>query len=132
MLEPAKHGCPLLLGDRIDDKVKQYLLKLRECGGVVNSAVTIASAKGIILTMDRTLLSDNGGHVNLTRGWAKSLLSRMGYVKRRVTTKSSRTTVENFYEIKAQFFADINAVVQPESVLPELIFNWDQTGELTG
>ena len=54
MLEPAKRGLLLLFGrDRIDDKVKQYLLKLRECGGVVNSTVTIASANGIIVTMNR-------------------------------------------------------------------------------
>ena len=97
MLEPAKRGLLLLFGrDRIDDKVKQYLLKLRECGGVVNSAVTIASAKGIIVTMNRTLLSDNGGHVNLTRGWARSLLSRMGYVERRQKAQErlSRTSTK--------------------------------------
>lgn len=127
-LEPAKRGRPLLLGKRIDEKVKGYVYTLRESGAVVNSAVVIASAKGIIRKLDRTLLSDNGGHVDLTRGWAKSFLSRMGFVKRRVTTKSSRMTVENFNEIKEQFLADIRAVVELESVSPELIFNWDQTG----
>ncbi len=80
-LEPGKRGRPLLLGEQMDEKVKQYLLSVRACGGMVNSAIAIAGAKEIILTFDKTRLSEYGGYLNLTRAWAKSLLKRMGFVK---------------------------------------------------
>ena len=66
-LKPAKRGRPLLLGESIDNKIQQYLTKLRECGSVVNTAITIAGAKGIVLKIDKTQLVENGGHLNLTR-----------------------------------------------------------------
>lgn len=39
-LRLAKRGRPLMLGDRIDEMVKRYLVKLRDCGGVVNTAIS--------------------------------------------------------------------------------------------
>ena len=45
-----------MLGDRIDEMVKRYLIKLRDCGGVVNTSITIAGARGIILKMDKSQL----------------------------------------------------------------------------
>ena len=59
---PAKRGHPLLLGERTDETVKQYLLKVRECRGIVNTAITTAGSKGIILNIDKTRLSEYGGH----------------------------------------------------------------------
>ena len=106
-VKPAKCGQPLLLGEAIDNKIQQYLTKLGECAGVVNTAITVACVKEIVLKIDKTQLVENGGHLNLTRAWAKSLLTRMGFVKHRVTTKASNQTVEDFNEIKAQFFSSI-------------------------
>ena len=128
-LHHAKRGRPLTLGDRIDDMVQQYLIKLRECGGMVNTAITIAGARGIILKMDKNRLAENGGHINLTKSWAKSLLKRMGFVKRRGTTKVSRVTSAEFEQVKKSFLAAINTQVQLEEIPPELIFNWDKTGK---
>ena len=36
--------------------------------------------------------------------------------------------VDNFDWIKEQFLLDIQTAVKMEDILPELVFNWDQTG----
>ena len=90
-------------GDRIDEMVKRYLVKLRFCRGVVNTAITIAGAKCIILKMDKSQLAEHGGHVHLTKSRAKSLLTRMGFVKRRGTTKMSKVGSQEFEKVKLAF-----------------------------
>ena len=126
-LPTKKRGRPLLLGSRLDAEVQSYLVKVRECGGAVNTAITMAGAKGLLLKLDRTQLQEYGGPVTLSRAWAKSLMRRMGFVKRRGTTKC-KATVENFDQVKADFLAEVASTVQMEEIPPELIFNWDQTG----
>ena len=42
--------------------------------------------EGIVKNADSNLLAINGGHIVLTKSWAKSLLSRMGFIERRGTT----------------------------------------------
>ena len=66
-----KIGRPLLLGDELDRQVQSYILELRNNGGVINSAITIAVAQGIVTNFDSNLLVQNGGHVDLTKSWAK-------------------------------------------------------------
>ncbi len=51
-LPSKKRGRPLLLGDELDKKVKAYLVSLRSCGAVVNTAITLASAQGIVINED--------------------------------------------------------------------------------
>ena len=75
-LPDRKQGRPLLLGDELDTAVQAYVESIRKLGGVVNTAIVLGGAEVIIADRDRTLLD-----------WAKSLLSRMGYVKRKATTK---------------------------------------------
>ena len=43
---------------------------------------------------DRRLLAENGGSIVLSKGWAQSLMSRMGFVKRKTRNKA-KVTVEN-------------------------------------
>lgn len=52
----------------------------------------------------------------------------MGYVKRRGTTSKSKNVVENFAEIKLDYLEDIHTTAVMEEIIPQLIFNWDQTG----
>ena len=66
--------------------VQYYISKLRERGAVINSRIIISSATGILLSQSRTSLSEFGGHITLTVAWAKSLLRRMHFTKRRGTT----------------------------------------------
>ncbi len=51
-LPSKKRGRPLLLGDELDKKVKAYLVSLHSCGAVVNTAITLASAQGIVINED--------------------------------------------------------------------------------
>ncbi len=57
-LPTAKRGRPLLLGSDIDKMVQIYLKKLREGGGAVSARITISSAKGILLTCNKTMLEE--------------------------------------------------------------------------
>ena len=86
-LNPKKRGRPVVLGKKMDDVVQQYISKLRKCGSPINTAVVISGARGILKSMDRTRLAEFGGPATLTKAWAKSLLKRMYFTKRRGTTK---------------------------------------------
>lgn len=77
---PKKRGRPFLVGNELDSKLQKYLYVLRENGAVINTQIVIAAGKGIITGKDKTLLSENGGHLDLTKSWAKSLLQRMNFV----------------------------------------------------
>ena len=85
-LKTKQKGKPLLLGEELDAAVQEYVSSLRITGGVVNTVVIRAAAEGIIAARDITKLSSHGGHINVTKSWAISLLNRMGYVKRKAST----------------------------------------------
>ena len=75
---------------------------VREARGVINSAI-----------------------VTVKKDWAKYLLSKMKFVKRKASTKkSAMITVSNFDD---NFLMDIKAVVVKEEVPDDMILNWDQT-----
>ena len=97
-----------LLGKELEEKLKAITV-LREDGAVVNTKITIASAKGVILSHDANLLAANGGHIELTKHRTKSFL-RMGFVKRKGTTKS-KVGVANFDAVKQQFLSDVKSIV---------------------
>jgi len=118
---------PLLLGKKLDDAVKEYNLKLRDHGCAINTTVVIAVARGLGTVLERTRLVKYGGPATLSIPWAKSLLKRMDFTKRRVTTKSNPPR-DDFEEVKASFLSEIIETVDMNDVPPELIFNWDQTG----
>ena len=77
----------MLINEELDDQVKEYVRELRREGVVINSNVVIAVGTGIEMSDDANLLLTNGGHVDLTKHWAKYLLSRMGFVKWRANKK---------------------------------------------
>lgn len=108
-------------------QVRAYLNALRDNGAVVNTAIAIGCAEGIVRSKDSNLLASNGGHITLTKHWGKHLLSRMGYVKRRASTKA-KITVPNLDELKAQFLLDIKVVIEMDEIPFDLVINWDQTG----
>lgn len=85
-LVDRKRGRPLLLGNELDQQVQAYVHALRLNGEIVNTAIVIATGEGIIKDHDSNLLCENGGHIKLTKDWAKYLLQRMNFVKRRKTS----------------------------------------------
>ena len=74
------------------------------------------------------MLVENGRYVDLSKGWARGLLGRMGFVKRKETTSKSKNLVENFEELKVLFLDQVSTTVITDEIPPELILNWDQTG----
>ena len=126
-LPEKKRGRPYLLGEELDKQVRAYVTSLRSNGAVVNTAIVMSCAEGIVKSHDSNLLASNGGHILLTKDWGKSILRRMGFVKRRASTKA-KVSVQNFEQVKVQFLLDINAVVEMEDIPFDLIINWDQTG----
>ena len=86
-----------------------YVLAACRKGGAVTTGVAIADAIGIIHRKGSNLLAKNRGHIALTRDWARSLLGRMGFVKRKATAKIS---VEEIGKLKEQFLFDIKGVVR--------------------
>ena len=105
-------------------KLGDYINYLRSTGAVVNTSVIIATAKGILMYKDANLLSG----MNLAKGWAKYLLSRMGYVKRRATSKA-KVTIKNFDELKylkEDYLVEIKHVVEMDEIPTDLIINLDQ------
>ena len=112
-----KRGRPLLLGEKLDSEIKSYIKAVCEVGGIVTTSITIAAATAIMRKADRNLLAENGGHISITSNWAKSLLYRMNFVKRRGSS-TAKLTVANFEAVKEQF---INAVVEMEDIPPQLV-----------
>ena len=81
--------------------MQAYITALRKNSAVINTAITIACTEGIIKSHDSNLLKDNGGHIHLTKFWAKNLMQQMGLVKRRASTKA-KVSVEDFAKLKEQ------------------------------
>lgn len=125
---PKKRGRPFLVGNELDCNLQKYLYVLRENGAVINTQIVIAAEKGIITEKDKTLLSENGGHLDLTKSWAKSLLQRMNFVKRRGSTTCKNDKVENFEELKNEFLERIEKTVTEYDIPSDLIINWDHAG----
>ena len=125
---PTKaQGRPLLIGAELDTTVQEYINALRVAGGVVNTGIVQAAALGVIGARDPGLLREHGGHIEISKPWAKSLLKRMGYVKRK-GSNAGKVTVSQFKELQEEFLADIKAEVVMNDIPNDLIFNWDQSG----
>ena len=124
-----KRGRPLELGKELDNDVQKYVKALRKAGTPINTAVILAAVEGIITAKHQTLLASNGGHIQLNKSWAKSLVARMNLVKRRGSTKSKlQLGEEQFRGVQRSYLAEIVQKAQFNNVAPQLIINWDQTG----
>ena len=125
-LEHRSQGRPLLLGS-VDTNVQEYIRKLRRAGGIVNRAIVIAAATGIVQHNNPAMLRAQGGSIELGKKWADSILLRMGLVKRKVT-KSAKKVPPDFADIKQAFLQRVTENVRENKVPPELVINWEQTG----
>ena len=126
-LTSMKRGRPLLLGEELDRQVQSYVRATREGKGAVTTAVVLAAGEAIVRHSNKKLAHENGGPIELTRHWAKSVLVCMNFVKRKATT-AAKIDPSHFDELKEQYLLDIKAVVEMEKVPSELVFNWDHTG----
>ena len=125
-LPPKKRGRPLAMGEILDNDVQKYIRALRLAGTAVSVALVQAAGEGIVMAKDRTLLVENGGHISITRGWADSLLKRMGYVKRKATTKTSILSDKQLKRRRAGFCSRFQG--WSGNMKYQTFSNWDQTG----
>ena len=129
-----KHKCgrKVMLGKELDSKIQSYVKALRAAGTPIGSSVVMAAAEGLVRAYDRTMLEEYGGHVAITKSWAMSLLGRMGYVKRKATTKANPGMSEKeFEEVRAGFLKQIARMVKLREIPDSLILNLDQCNDVT-
>jgi hypothetical protein len=112
-----------LLGN-LDGDVQEWIRKVRLNGGVINSRIVLAGAEAIGTKFEKHKLERYGGHVSLTKSWARSLLRRMGFVKRK-GTKAVKTLPRDFDEIKRQYVDKVQTVIRDNNVPDSLVINWD-------
>ncbi len=115
-----------MFGDELDSMVQKYIKAMRDKGAVVTTPITMPVATALVESTDCTLLFKYGGPIEITANWAKSLLYRMKFVKRRGGS-AKKMAVTNFGEVKEQFLLDVAATAYMEEIPYDLIFNWDQT-----
>ena len=94
----------MLLGKDLDTSVQNYINAMRKVGGVVNTAIVMAAANGIVAAKDPALLAQHGGYIEISKGWVKSLFHWMGYVKRK-NSNAGKITVAHFQEVQEEFLA---------------------------
>ena len=98
-------------------------MSLHDIEGIVNTFIAISAATGIVRRHNSNLLAVNGGHIVLTKHWTQYLMQRMGFVKRKATSKA-KVTVENLAELKEEFLLDIRGLVEMKEIPQDLILNW--------
>ena len=126
-LPGKKRGRPLILGEEMDTQVEVFLKRIRENGDMVNTAIVMATAEGIVQNHDSSLLASKGGLILTTKNWAKSLMTRMDFVKRWANTKVKVFSTD-FEEHKSQFVYDVKSIIEFEDIPEDLVINWDHTG----
>ena len=109
------------MGEEIDRQVISYIKEVHEKKGI------ITSGEAIVNKVNKGLLKENGGSIELNSIWTKCLHQRINFVKRKATT-SAKVEPSHFKKLKEQFFLDIKTVVDMEDVPSDLILNWDHTG----
>ena len=96
------------------------------CGGIVNTAVVVAAARAFLLEKNKSALVEYGGYINITPAYAKSLLKRMNFVKRKGSSAYKITPAE-FEAVQRAFLAQVKTKVTDSNIPCNLVFNWDQT-----
>ena len=106
-----KHGGLSLLEEDVESQVREFIRESRASAYVVNTAVIIGAATGIVKAKDANILIENGGYLDLSKEWAQRLMTRMGLVKRKGST-AAKITDEDFYRSKEQYLTDIETISQ--------------------
>ena len=60
---------------------------MRSRGAAIGTSIVAGIGRGVLLKHNKASLEEFGGTVCLTKDWAKNVLRRMGYTKRRANSK---------------------------------------------
>ena len=121
-MEILKCEFPLLLG-KVNEMVGSYLLATRHHGGLVSRSIVIATVKALIKRNPQFNLD----HVAFGNSWAKSLVFRMGYVRRKKTTSKVQIPEAVQKEVELIFQRKIAKIVEAHQIPNCMILNLDQT-----
>ena len=106
-------GRPRLLGE-IDEMVQTYLMALSKRGGVVNTTVANATAKALMSKYPNVV-----GDIDIESArWAKSLFTRMHFVRRRKTSSKVDIPDRARKEIEFLFLHDVVSKVEKYKIPP--------------
>ena len=67
----------------------------------VGSLLLPLAGEAIVSSADRSLLTENGGPVTFSKNWAKYLLYRLNFVKRRGSS-TAQVTVQNYEVLRLE------------------------------
>ena len=126
LLTRSPRGAPTILG-RYDEMVQQFIRRTRANGGVVNIRTVTAAAEGILKKFAKHRLRQFGGPVVIDKSLARSILRRMGFVKRK-GTKATKTLPSDFAAIQQGYVSKVEKFVRDHAIPDSLVLNFDQTG----
>ena len=114
------HGCPILLGQKLNTLMQKFLRATRYKGGVVNTQTTLVTAKANTkkIPIDTLVL---GAH------WAKSLFRCMGFVLCQKTTAKVLMPEGALKKAELKFHHQIANYMEKYQIPSMLILNFDLT-----
>ena len=118
-------GRPNLVDDEILKKIKD-IVRSRLADTAISRKMVIAIAIGVIKANDSNILREFGGSLELTEGWARSVLKSMDWVKRKGTIGKEPCS-KFLEEEKFTFQRAIAKAVSNHDIAMELVLNLDQT-----
>ena len=116
-----------MLDDVLLVKVKDIALVTCMSGGVINRQQLINIRNGVIRANNPEVLKEFGGTIELTEGWARSVLESLNWSKRRATTGKVEPSTQLLAEEKFTFQKAIAKVIQNSDIPLDLVINLDQT-----
>ena len=87
-----------------------------------NKMILISAANGIVEYYNRSILKKYGGCLELSRVWDQSLMSRLGFIKRK-GAQAVRKLPDDTPTIKLQFLEKIKSIVTTHKIPDQLVFN---------
>ena len=105
-LPRKKCGWPPLLGEKLDGYLQDLILAMRSQGSAINTNIVVSVGRGILLKHRKSDHTGFGGSVNLNKEWARSVLKRMGFSKRRASSKTKVVPID-CADIQKQYLSDI-------------------------
>ena len=105
---------------KLTKKVLLYIQQVSQRGGIISRRIAVSAAK-VLLERDESL-----GKIKVTETWAKSLLRRMGYVRRAKMLSTVEIPERVRKEIEYQYLYQIVSAIEKWNT-PDLVINFDQT-----
>ena len=102
-------------------KVQLYIQQLSQRGGVI-SRITTVSVATVLLERDESI-----DKIKITETWAKSLLKRMGFVRKAKTSLTVEILEGARKKIEYQYLYQIVNAIEKWDIHPDLVVNFDQT-----